>query len=194
MKLDFLKKAKKSEIVAFTVIVSCVIVIVYYFIFLAPVMAKFLYVFSEVSRTQSRLNEAEYSVDRSPKIKKEIEELKAKAEFYSSKLPREEEFPAVLENLSDMAKNAGVKITKILPVRDSQLLPETGEHLDIYREKEISITAQCGYHQLGTFISELENSERFMKVSDIKIDAARANTKRHNIQLIVKTFILEGED
>jgi hypothetical protein len=33
-----------------------------------------------------------------------------------------------------------------------------------------------------------------MKVSDIKIDAARANTKRHNIQLIVKTFILEGED
>lgn len=193
MQLDFLKKVKKNEIVTFTM-VSCFIILVgYYFFFLSPVVSKFLSVFKEVAKVQSVLNEAAFSLKRVPMIKKEIEELRSKAGFYSDKLPREEEFPAVLENLSDMARNTGVKITKILPVKDRTKYFAGDAHSSIYSEQEINIDAQCGYHQLGEFISELENAERFMEVSDITVEAGRVNPKRHNVQLIVKTFILKGE-
>lgn len=187
-----MKKAKKNEIIIYTVAASCIVFVGYYFLFLSPVISRFLSVFRKVATVQSKLNEAELSINRMPKIKEEIEELRNKADFYSNKLPKEEEFPVVLESLSDMAKNADVKITKILPVKSSTTFSEGNIQSDIYDQKEISIDAQCGYHQLGEFIAELENAERFMEVSDIKIETGKANPKRHNVQLTVKTFILKG--
>ena len=193
MRLDFLKKIKKNEIMAF-VIVACIIIIVgYYFIFLSPLASKFTSLLHKTSALQSTINTAELSINSMPKIKREIEELKSREGFYSNKLPREEEFPAVLEDLSNMAQNSGVKMTKILPMKDSGISVKENADLDIYRQKAILINAQCEYHQLGAFIAELENAERFMEISDIVIQAGRVNPKRHNVQLIVKTFILKGE-
>lgn len=191
MRLDFLKKITKNEIVAFSIIGCFIVFILYYFLFLSPVISKFLSVFHDVSKAQSKLYSTEVSIDGVPKVRKEIEELKSKASFYSSKLPREEEFPEILESLSNMAQNAGVKITKILPIKGFSTSAEENVHAGIYEQKEISINAQCGYHELGAFIAELENAARFMEVSDIRIEAMRTNPKQHNVQLIVKTFILK---
>lgn len=191
MKLDFLKKIKKREIIVFAIVACIVVFAGYYRFFLSPVISKALSVFREASKLQSRLDKAELSINRRSTLRSEIEELKSKANLYSHKLPKEEEFPAVLESLSAMALNSGVKITKILPLKKS--IPEDSSHAGIYSQQEISITAQCGYNQLGMFIAELENTERFMEVSDIRIEAGRMNPKKHNVQLVVKTFILKGE-
>lgn len=193
MKLDFLKKTKKHEFMIFAIAACFLILVGYYFLFLSPVISKFLSVFREVSRMQSKLDKAELSIERMPVIEREIDELKTKTNFYSNKLPKEEEFPEVLEDLSDMAQSAGIKITKIIPVKKSRDDFENGPHLDIYSQQGILINAQCGYHQLGTFIAALESAERFMEVSDIRIEAGKINPKRHNVQLVVKTFLLKGE-
>ena len=191
--LDFLKKAKKNEILAFTVFVCIGIFVGYYFIFLSPVTAKLSSLLQDVSRLQHKLDKAELSINNVPRMKKELEGLREKAEFYSRKLPKEEEFPAILESLSEMARSTGVKITKILPLKGAGTISEDKLGREIYSQQEILINAQCGYHQLGTFIAELENAERFMDVSDIKIEAGKLNPKRHNVQLTVKTFILKSE-
>ena len=193
MQLDFLKKAKKSEVIALTVGVCCCILVGYYILFLSPVLSRFVLVFREASKLKIKLEDAELTINRRPRMMKEIEELKSKESTYSSRLPKEEEFPAVLESLSSMAQSAGVKITKILPIKDSLASSKEIPQADIYRQKEIRIDAQCGYHELGTFIAELEGTERFMEVSDISIEASKVNPRRHNVQLTVKTFILVGE-
>ena len=194
MDLNFLKKANKNEIMGLTGLACLVVIVGYYLLFLAPVASKFALLFRETSKLQNMINKAELSINSMPKIKSEIGELKSKEEFYSSKLPREEEFPAMLENLSGMARNAKVKITKILPVKNPDASSEEeGAGLKIYSEEAIVINAQCGYHQLGAFVAELESAERFMEISDIKIEAGRVNPKRHNVQLIVKAFILKSE-
>lgn len=190
--LDFLKKAKKTEIIAFTAMVCIGIIVAYYFIFLTPVVSKLSYLLRESSKVQTNINKAELTMKALPKVKSEIEQLRSKEAFYGTKLPREEEFPAVLESLSTMARDTGVKITKILPMKDLKAAQKDAR-LAIYNQQAILVDAQCGYHELGTFIAELENAERFMEVSDIRIEAGGVNPKRHNIQLIVKTFILKGE-
>ena len=194
MKLDFLKKAKKNGLAAIFIIGGCIIFVVYYLIFLSPVISRFLILHRDCSSMQSKLDSATLSINRTPQIKREIDGLQAKKDKYKNKLPKEEEFPLVLENLSSMAKNAGVKITKILPSKGYLSSAGSDMHSDIYNQREISITAQCGYHQLGAFISALEGAERFMTVSDILIEANKANPKRHNVQLVVRTYILKGED
>ncbi len=175
----------------FTLVVCAIIIVGYYIIFLSPVVAKATKLFRETAKLQVMINKAEMSINSIPRIKKEIEELKSKESFYSNKLPKEEEFPAVLENLSSMAQSAGVKITKIQPKKDVFVSSESDEDSDIYRQQAILITALCGYHQLGSFIAAMENAERFMEVADIRIDSRRANPRRHSVQLTIKTFILK---
>ena len=194
MQLDFLKKAKKNEIMALTVAICGVVIAVYYFLFLAPIASKLPSLFRETARVQDKINKAELAIKSMPKIKKEIKELESREDFYNSKLPSEEEFPAVLKSLSTMAKDTGVKITKILPVKEAAVSADDNAYSGIYRQEVIAIDAQCGYHQLGAFISQLENAERFMELVDIKIEAGGVSPKRHNVQLIVNTFILKSED
>lgn len=194
MEINFLKKAKKKQIMTFMAVVCFFILVGYFFLFLTPVVSKLTFLFQNVSGLRIRLDTAEISINSMPKLKREIEEIRSEVDFYSNKLPRKEEFPSILENLSDMAQDANVKITKILPGKDSQILIEEEARSDIYQQREILISAQCGYHQLGAFIAALENTERFMKVSAIKIEAGKVNPKRHNVQLTVKTFILRGEN
>ncbi|MEA3306001.1 MAG: type 4a pilus biogenesis protein PilO [Candidatus Omnitrophota bacterium] len=196
MELNFLKKAKKNQMMAFTAVVCVVILAGYFFFFLSPITLKLTFLFQEVSGLRANLGAAKVLIGSMPKLKREIKEIRSKMDFYSNKLPGEEEFPSILENLSDMAQDAGVKIIKILPYKDkdSRVLVKEAVGPDIYRQKEILISAQCGYHQLGAFIAAIENSERFMEISDIEIEAGKVNPKRHSVQLTVKTFVLKGRE
>lgn len=194
MKLDFLKKAKKNEILAITGLVCAIILVGYFLLFLNPLLSKLFDISRKMNKLKSDFSIAELSIDSMPKMKKEIRELESKAVSYSNKLPKEEEMPALLESLSMMARDSDVKITKILPVKGvetskSAKQPKHG----IYEEKEILINGQCGYHQLGAFIAKLENAERFMEISDITIENIKATPNRHNVQLIVKTFVLKDK-
>ena len=93
-----------------------------------------------------------------------------------------------------MAQNTDIKITKISPIKDTEAAADPkAAKSGIYQEKGISINAQCWYHQLGTFISEMEGAERFMEISDITIESVKTTPKRHNVQLIVKTFVLKDK-
>ncbi|MDD5680621.1 MAG: type 4a pilus biogenesis protein PilO [Candidatus Omnitrophica bacterium] len=195
-KLDFLKKAKKNEIIVFTVLICGIILIGYVLLFFNPIISKLSDISRKVSKMQSDLNIASLSIESMPKMEKEVSGLKQKAIAYSNKLPREEEFPALLERLSAMAQTADVKITKIAPIKDadSTAAEKTVSPSAIYQAKGIMVNAQCGYHQLGNFISELERDERFMDVSDITIESVKTAPRRHNVQLIVKTFVLKDKN
>ncbi len=194
MELDFLRKAKKNEILALTALIGAIILVGYFLLFLNPMLSKLSDLSRKVSKLQSDLNIADLSIGGMPKLEKEIMELKSKAMDYINKLPKEEELPALLENLSTMAQNTDIKITKISPIKDTEAAtdPKTAKSI-IYQEKGISINAQCGYHQLGTFISEMEDAERFMEIFDITVESVKTTPKRHNVQLIVKTFILKDK-
>lgn len=194
MRPDFIKKATKNEIMAFTVLICVMVIVGYFFLFLSPLIAKLSNVSRKVSKLKGDLTIADFAIGDMPKLGSEIEELKKNAIVYSNKLPKEEEFPALLESLSRMAQNTDVKITKILPAKDTETHAPEKSTLCIYQERKILIDAQCGYHQLGTFISELENAERFMEISNITIESLKAAPRRHNVQLIVKTFILKDKN
>ena len=194
MELDFLKKAKKNEILALTALIGAIILVGYFLLFLNPMLSKLFDLSRKVSKLESDINIADLAIGSAPKLEKEIEDLKSKAMSYSNKLPREEELPALLENLSTMAQNTDIKITKIFPTKDAETAADPkAAKSGIYQEKGISINAQCGYHQLGTFISEMEGAERFMEISDITIESVKTTPKRHNVQLIVKTFVLKDK-
>lgn len=99
---------------------------------------------------------------------------------YEKKLSREKELPLLLESLSKMARNSRVKILGIKP--------SPGKEGAIYHEVPIRVSAQSGYHEFGAFLSKLENDERYMQVSDLKICANRTGSKRHDIDFVIYAY------
>lgn len=160
------------------------------------IYVKFLLVpqISGVARICAKVNKATLDVKGSERqiaeidgLKKQVAQYRDKIESYERMLPVEQEIPKLLEDLSEMAKRSDVKILGITPLPTKQ---ESGLPEQIYQDIPILINAKSGYHELGKFISDLENSDRFMKVVDIKVIANRSTPKKHDVELLVLTYTL----
>ncbi len=142
--------------------------------------------FKQSNTLRSEVKTAEEEITKIDTLKKEISAYRSKIESYERMLPVEQEVPKLLETLSTMAKSSNVKIVGITPLASKQeVSPEK-----IYQEIPILISARSGYHELGRFLSDLEGSDRFMKVVDIGIRENKSSVKRHDVELLVLTYVL----
>ena len=93
-----------------------------------------------------------------------------------------------------MYKRQDIKIVGIVPAMSYLKDDKSVKKSQIYREIPILITAKSGYHELGSFLNNLENADRFMKVVDIDIKANKTSPKKHDVELMVCTYILLAEN
>ena len=111
-------------------------------------------------------------------------------------LPAEEELPAVIEHLSDLASQSQVKIQTIFPQRPAVEKANAAEGgaspPPVYKDVLIQIDALAGYHQLGTFLSLVESGEKPMEVATLKISGDPKESKRHRIKLLVRSYFSTG--
>ena len=110
---------------------------------------------------------------------------------YGDLLPTETGIPTLLESLSEMARSSGMRIVSIEPVVGKGNKTQKGQ---AYQAIPIKMSVRAGYHELGKFFSTIESSERFIKIADIRIKATAASPKKHDVELLVLTYILlEGK-
>lgn len=114
-------------------------------------------------------------------IKRQIGELRELIGYYEQKLPKEKEVSQLFHELDNIASGSKIKFSLITP--DSS---EEGKH---YMRYYRTIELKSGYHQLGNFINKLENLGRFIKVDKIAITPDPADPFKHNVELVVSTFV-----
>jgi len=180
-------KDKKTQVFILIGLVSVLAVIIYFSFILMPQVDRVFEAVGQASKIGADLKEAQYNISNIPKFKASIAAYEEKIDRYEKMLPTEQEIPALLENLSGMAKNSNIKIVGIMPVITKE---DKTKKAAIYQEKPILINAKSGYHELGKFLSSMENADRFMKVSDIQIKAGVQSSKRHDVELTVLTYTL----
>ncbi|MFH1045462.1 MAG: type 4a pilus biogenesis protein PilO [Candidatus Omnitrophota bacterium] len=143
---------------------------------------------SQAAKVKVEIVKLEKDWAGSSAIEQRINQLNEKIDFYEKELPGEKEVPAVLRYLSESARKLNVKITEIKPADQNEIPGE--ESSAIYFSVPILLKAECGYHQLGRFISDLESADRFMKISDIKIMQNSTDPVSHYVRLTVVTYVL----
>ena len=187
--LDDLKKNPKQAAVAIGILVLALLV-VYFNLLLKPQALKIARVYAEAGKKDAELKSAEALIARTDEMKRSIEAYDKKVGRYEKTLPTEHGLPNLLEDLSAMANESRMRIVGIVP------LPEKGGTAvkgRAYREIPIMISASSGYHELGRFLSALENCDRFIKVADIRVQAGKVSAKRHDVDLLVLTYVLLGD-
>lgn len=185
---DFIKN--KTQLMLAIALVSIIALFLFINFLLLPQVMKVADIFGKIGKTNSELKMSVGEIAAIPGLKKKIDMFKGKVDSYEKMLPIEREIPSLLENLSSMAKRSRVKIVGIMPIADQASKQDTVKKDRIYQEIPILISAKSGYHELGMFLSDLESSDRFMKVVDISIKASKNTPSKHDIEMIVCTYIL----
>lgn len=187
-------KDPHTQTLLLTVLVALIAAILYLYFLFVPQVIRVFGLTARAGKISSDLKSARVVIKDFEKLKNELKEQSQKVESYEKKLPAEQEIPALLENLSGMARDSGIKIIGIVPAMSYFKDDKSIKKSQIYREIPILITAKSGYHELGHFLHNLENAGRFMKVADIDIKANKTSPKKHDVEMMVCTYILLTEN
>lgn len=180
-------KDKKTQLMILAGLVSVLVVILYVSFILMPQMERVFTAVGQASKAGSDIKDAQMNIANISKFKTNIAAYEEKIDRYEKMLPTEQEIPALLENLSDMARNSSIKIVGIMPVITKE---DKAKKAYVYQERPILINAKSGYHELGKFLSNMEKADRFMKVSEIQIKANGQSPKKHDVEIMVLTYTL----
>ena len=137
--------------------------VLYYFLLLRPPLAHLMKLNSENAVLMKEIKDTQEGFVRTPAYNKEIEDLKQYIDQTNAKLVAREEIPFILERISHLAIDQGVKIDQIVSPKDKEKVvlenPQTK-----YIEQPIEITARSSYHDFGRFLAEIETGNVFFKI------------------------------
>ena len=97
-----------------------------------------------------------------PRYKKEFEDVQKEFDAMAILLPKSQEIPNLLRDISDLGKNTGLDFLKFVPGVE---IPK-----DFYAEIPIDISIVGPYHNLGSFLDKVSKLDRIVTVNNINID------------------------
>lgn len=161
--------------------------------FLGPAVGKARTLGTEASQIRRNLTATRTALGKLPQLEADAVRLRRSAKELAVRFPSESELPELLEHLSRVAEKSEVEIVEISPTRVIQVEEKKGTPSALYEELPIALTARSGYHELGSFINQLENSERIFMVKNIEVKADPSDRKRHHVELVLGTFVRQKE-
>jgi type IV pilus assembly protein PilO len=116
----------------------------------------------------------------------QAEALRKRLEEAKERLPSERELPLVYRQVSDLATQSGLGV--------SLFQPKSPEERDVLTEVPIAVTAECTYHQLGSFLERVGKMTRIVSLGDFRLVGIDrpTGTVRAEMTLATYTFRAEG--
>ncbi len=160
-----------------------------YFVIMRPQINTLTKLTPEISEMKGNVERTETNLLRLNDYRAQIKDFKNKVAQLGESVSAREEVPLLLEKISRMALENGVKINQIMPRPDSQELVLEQNDRDYYT-LPVSVEAKSSYHAFGRFLNEIENDDMFFKPQAFVI--AKGNSGRNNsIKLIIEAIVYE---
>ncbi|MFH0731900.1 MAG: type 4a pilus biogenesis protein PilO [Candidatus Omnitrophota bacterium] len=178
----------KNQKLIIILVIAAVIIVIDVTFALRPLFTGLIKVLPNLNAKASRLKIIDTDVKNIPEYEKELFVLHEKLSGYKRTFATKEEISPLLKNLSDTAKEFGVKIISVNPVQnvDESETKASGA----YSKFPIFLSAVSGYHAFGLFLNKLENSDTFMRISDLKIEGNLLGIGEHKFSVTIVTYIL----
>lgn len=133
----------------------------FYYFFYAPRSAEQERLKSEIATTQARIDKAKNVIADRAKYEADLKETKQTFEEMAVMLPKTQEIPDLLKDISDIGKAAGLEFVSFVPASEVQK--------DFYAEIPINITLLGPYHNVGNFLDRVSKLGRIVTVNNIKM-------------------------
>ena len=197
MKFQLSKQELKT--VALLAMLGLVVLWVYSTYLIQPTWRQSVAVGKEVRDAKNELRMLKAVTANEDMLRQQQQALNETVTSLRHLLPGDDELPAMIETLSNLANQSQVKINTIFPQRPLGKNTTGGKGANevispVYKEIPIQIDAQAGYHQLGTFLGLVEASDKLMHVSSLRISSNPKMPKRHLIKMVISAYFLDAPE
>lgn len=140
----------------------------FYFLIFSPKNTEQVRLKTEIANTTAEIQKAKAVIKNLAKYKKELDETKQKFEETVVMLPKTQEIPDLLRNISDLGKTTGLEFVSFVPAQEIQK--------DFFAEIPINITLLGPYHNVGSFLDKVSKLDRIVTVNNIKMSQPKEDT------------------
>lgn len=187
MKKDLTAKFDKEKIKSYLRFAGTTIVVILFFNFIFwPQNQKLNELIYKVKEKTLLFSRIEKNVNNIGALRKEIDSLEKRVAQLEEKLPEQIEANLLIETLKDITEEANIKFVSIEPKNTKKF--ELAGQKQVYLELPITVKLKCGYEELLSFVKNIENSKRLMKVSDLSIKTNPQSTWEHAAEITISTF------
>jgi type IV pilus assembly protein PilO len=149
--------------------------LLFFFLFFKPQSEKIAALEKQVASATAELNKVKRTARDLPRHKKEFAAIQQQFEAMAVLLPKSQEIPDLLRNISDLGKGAGLDFLTFVPGQET---PK-----DFYAEIPIDITIVGPYHNLGSFLDNVSKLERIVTVNNITM----GNPKEDGTEMLLNS-------
>lgn len=135
---------------------------------------------ADITAIQRDLLEAHEKERNIAKLREETAKVQSLVNDFEKRLPSQREIPTLVRQFESMANDVGLShaLKPEAPIRDER--KETIPY---------SITTYGTYHQTASFINRLERFERYLKVSNLKIEEEKDGVSKATFTLSTYRFL-----
>ncbi|MCX5707632.1 MAG: type 4a pilus biogenesis protein PilO [Candidatus Omnitrophica bacterium] len=182
---DFLRDIRKDKQKLIAVVVAFAVIVYVDVSFVLKGQVKAL---SVTKANVAKLNTDIQAVKRDVAIVQQ-NQSKEKSNLKIKKLVSEGELLSLLEQVSRIAKDNAVRVSQINPQKAARPPEKAGQKQSAFISVLIKLDLNCNYHNLGTFINDIENSEYAVSCEDIRIVPDSSSGARERVMLTLKTYV-----
>lgn len=137
----------------------------FYFFMYSPNVKKIQGLTTQKTNLVAEIEKAKKAASQLENVKASIAETEALFKETATLLPKDKEIPALLRNISDLGKGAGLDFLSFRPGAE---VPK-----DFYAEIPIDIQINGPYHNMGFFLDQVSKLERIVTVDNIQMGGGR---------------------
>jgi Tfp pilus assembly protein PilO len=145
-----------------------------YFLLLKPLLGSLNKVNTQISELRHNLEDVKTDIARVGQNQDQLEKIRNQVNEVKVKIRSAQEVPLILEDISRIASTQGLKQKDV----EYYALP-------------ILVQARGPYHDLGRWLSQLEEEKIFYGIGSLSITANPKDTMRHQVQVTIKAAIFE---
>jgi len=127
-----------------------------------------------------RLNEFKEATEAAKDLSQQLGQLKEAIAFFESKLPPSSEIHTVLKNVTVIAQKEGLRPKTIKTLKKKN---NSG-----YIEQPLKMELVGNFNSFYSFLLELENLPRIMKIREVDLDKTRDHDGQITADLVVSIF------
>ena len=163
--------------------------LVWFSLFVFPQARAFLSGRHKVSGLRQKVQETRQGLDRLREIEQQVTRLRAEYELPSVTPPPEQQLPELLEMIAQAGRTSQVDLISVKPKGNlRELSPGTTGYLEL----PLQVEAAGGYHRIGKFLDQLENSRSLVRVQQLRIQPDAEDMWRHGATLLLVAYLLPG--
>lgn len=189
-------KREKTMLVVFA---AALLLFLDYWVLARPVVSVFTDTMPKLAALDVELDGLRHDKKNRATIAREWEELKIRVAEKEATFITRDQVPALLENISKLALDSGVKIVSLTPVGTTVEKPSRrrGAAAEPAKKKEssrnalvpIRLNGLAGTHAFGDFLARLEAGPTFFRVKDIRIlSQGELDIRRHSVEVNIETY------